>query len=90
MDFSISQVNTVAVADGALLGSLSEEEKRNMFFGLEPLVRAVPNEGERILEVLNGLSPLLATKVIDLIPQETLLKALGINSQTTLPSGEPN
>jgi hypothetical protein len=43
----------------------------------------IPNEGDKILATLNSLSPLLATKVIDLIPKETLLKALGIQTQET-------
>jgi hypothetical protein len=45
----------------------------------------IPSEGDRILKTLNSLSPLLATKVIDLIPPEKLLNALGIESpqQTT-------
>jgi len=40
----------------------------------------IPTEGDRILKTLNSLSPLLATKVIDLIPPEKLLNALGIES----------
>lgn len=79
-DWTISQKTPAAVADAALLQSLTENEKRRIFWGLEPTDRPIPTEGERILEVLNGLSPLLATKVIDLIPQEKLLEALGLNS----------
>lgn len=38
----------------------------------------IPTAGDKILKTLNSLSPLLATKVIDLIPENTLLEALGI------------
>lgn len=79
-DFTISQKTPAAVADAALLNALTEDEKRRIFWGLEPTERPIPNEGERILTVLNGLSPLLATKVIDLIPKEMLLEALGLNN----------
>jgi hypothetical protein len=63
---------------------------RNMFgaqidwtiseFGVEV---NIPNEGDKILGTLNTLSPLLATKVIDLIPKQTLLDALGIETDST-------
>jgi hypothetical protein len=79
-DWAISQKTPAAVADAQLLQSLTEDEKRRIFWGLEPTERPIPSEGERILEVLNGLSPLLATKVIDLIPKEKLLEALGLNT----------
>jgi hypothetical protein len=83
MDFSISQKQPVAVADSALLEDLSPEERRRIFWGLEPIERNVPSEGEKILEILGNLSPLLATKVIDLIPQQNLLDALGIKGEET-------
>lgn len=35
-DFTISQKSTVTVADPALLQDLTEDERRNIFFGLEP------------------------------------------------------
>jgi hypothetical protein len=37
MDFSISQKQPLAVADAALLDVLTADEKRNIFWGLEPL-----------------------------------------------------
>lgn len=37
MDFTISQKQPVAVPDGALLDVLTADEKRNIFWGLEPL-----------------------------------------------------
>jgi hypothetical protein len=43
----------------------------------------IPREGDKILGTLNALSPLLATKVIDLIPKQTLLDALGIETDST-------
>jgi len=38
----------------------------------------IPSAGDKILKTLNSLSPLLATKVIDLIPENTLLESFGI------------
>ena len=91
MDFTISQVQPLAVADTNLLNSLTEDEKRNIFWGLEPIERQLPSEGEQILSTLNGLSPLLSTKVIDLIPKQTLLDALGIKGEIQpTDNGEPN
>lgn len=40
----------------------------------------IPSEGDKILATLNSLSPLLATKLIDLIPQDILLTAFGIEN----------
>jgi len=45
----------------------------------------IPSEGDRILTTLNSLSPLLATKIIDLIPQDKLLSAFGITIEPTKP-----
>jgi hypothetical protein len=45
----------------------------------------IPSEGDRILSTLNSLSPLLATKLIDLIPQDKLLSAFGIIAEPTKP-----
>jgi hypothetical protein len=45
----------------------------------------IPSEGDRILSTLNSLSPLLATKIIDLIPQDKLLSAFGISTQPIKP-----
>ena len=42
----------------------------------------IPTAGDKILKTLNSISPLLATKVIDLIPENTLLEALGIPNKT--------
>jgi hypothetical protein len=42
MDFSISQKQPVAVADSALLDVLTAEEKRRIFWGLEPLTLNPP------------------------------------------------
>ena len=39
MDFTISQKQPVAVPDGALLDVLTADEKRNIFWGLEPLTQ---------------------------------------------------
>jgi len=43
----------------------------------------IPSEGDKILATLNGLSPLLATKMLDLIPAEILLTAFGIENKPT-------
>lgn len=43
----------------------------------------IPSEGDKILATLNSLSPLLATKLIDLIPQDLLLTAFGIENKPT-------
>jgi hypothetical protein len=69
---------------------------RNMFggaidwtvseFGVEV---NIPSEGDKILGTLNSLSPLLATKVIDLIPKQTLLDALGIETDSTTTEQTP-
>lgn len=43
----------------------------------------IPSVGDKILATLNQLSPLLATKVIDLIPKDILLEALGLPKEET-------
>lgn len=46
----------------------------------------IPSVGDKILNTLNQLSPLLATKVIDMIPQDILLDALGIPANSDTPN----
>lgn len=41
----------------------------------------IPSQGDKILATLNELSPLLATKLIDIIPQDILLTAFGIENK---------
>jgi hypothetical protein len=46
MDFTISQVQPLAVADSALLDVLTANEKRNIFWGLEPIEVKPVTSGE--------------------------------------------
>lgn len=80
-NFSIKQITPFNAIEPSMLQYLTESEIREKYLGLPPVDRPVPSDGERILSILNGLSPLLATKVIDMIPKDVLLSALGI--QTT-------
>lgn len=83
MDFAISQVQPLAVADPQLLASLTEDEKRNLFWGLEP-DKDIPTEGKKILTMLEKLSPALQAKVLDAITPDVLIKAFGIKSETPI------
>jgi hypothetical protein len=88
IDWEILEFQPYVVPDTALLQYMTQDEIRQMYLNLPPIERPVPNEGERILGILNGLSPLLATKVIDMIPKETLLSALGIDSGDQIQQAE--
>jgi len=79
-DFTISTFTPYQFIAPELFAVLTEDEKRATG-GYSPIERSIPTEGDKILEVLNGLSPLLATKVIELIPKQTLLDALGIKAE---------
>jgi hypothetical protein len=72
------------VSDANVISKLTEEEIRNIFFGLEPIERQLPTEGKKILQTLSTLSPLLATKIIELIPKQQLLDALGIKTDANV------
>jgi hypothetical protein len=84
LDFNISQIQPAFVSDANVISKLTEEEIRNIFFGLQPIERQLPTEGQKILETLSTLSPLLATKIIELIPQQQLLDALGIKTDANV------
>ncbi len=84
MDWKISRI-TSSYIETSLLPDMTKDERRALV-NLEPIVEEVPSAGKRILDTLNNLSPLLATKVIDLIDKEVLLDALGIeNKENTTP-----
>jgi hypothetical protein len=85
IDFTISEVQSTFI-EPQLYDVMTQDEKRNLI-SLAPVEQEIPNAGQKLLDTLNSLSPLLATKVIDMIPQDTLLEALGIKSQpNTLPN----
>jgi hypothetical protein len=84
LDFNISQIQPAFVSDANVISKLTEEEIRNIFFGLEPIERQLPTEGKKILQTLSTLSPLLATKIIELIPKQQLLDALGIKTDANV------
>lgn len=79
-DWTISEVKTTYI-EPSLYDVMTQDEKRNLI-SLAPIEQPVPSEGQRLLDTLNSLSPLLATKVIDMIPQDVLLTALGIKTTT--------
>lgn len=80
-DFTIASYSSDYI-EPSLMKDLTEDERRALI-GYEPKEQAVTSEGERILKVLNGLSPLLATKLVDLIPEDKLLNILGIKAENT-------
>lgn len=82
VDWAITKFTPVNYISNELYAVMTEDEKRALA-GLAPIERQIPSEGEKILATLNGLSPLLATKVIDMIPQDVLLSALGIKTGNT-------
>jgi hypothetical protein len=79
-EWTISEVKTTYI-EPVLFDVMTQDEKRNLI-SLAPVEQQVPSEGQKLLDTLNSLSPLLATKVIDMIPQDVLLSALGIKSNT--------
>jgi hypothetical protein len=86
IDWTISEVKDNYI-EPALLADMTPEERRNLL-SLPPVEQNIPSDGERLLKTLNGLSPLLATKVIDMIPQDLLLNALGIKAEIQTPGNE--
>jgi len=83
LDWTISEVKSNYI-DPALYPDMQKDERRNLI-SLPPEQTHIPTAGDVLLTKLNSLSPLLATKVIDLIDKETLLDALGIKSKIISP-----
>ena len=79
-DWSISSLSPIKYIPDSILNDLTADERRALV-GYPAKELNVPSEGEKLLSTLNSLSPLIATKILEYIPQDKLLEAIGIKSE---------
>lgn len=79
-DWSISSLSPIKYIPDSILNDLTSDERRALV-GYPAKELSVPSEGEKLLNTLNSLSPLIATKILEYIPQDKLLEAIGIKSE---------
>jgi hypothetical protein len=89
-NWALTEYTPVQYIEPSLYQFMSEEEIRGILLNLPPRDIDTPTAGQKMLDTLNSLSPLLATKVIDLIPKDKLLEALGLPSEPDAPQTPPN
>ncbi len=78
-DWNISTLAPIKYIPDAILNDLTADERRALI-GYPVKELSVPSEGEKLLNTLNSLSPLIATKILEYIPQDKLLEAIGIKA----------
>lgn len=76
--WKISEYTPINYVSPELLSKMTEDEIRVKLLGLDPIVRELPTEQEKILATLNSLSPLLAAEIVKNMPTEELLGLVGI------------
>ncbi|GAA4434595.1 hypothetical protein GCM10023188_25690 [Pontibacter saemangeumensis] len=76
-DWTLTSLNIIKAVPEQIWQIMTEEEKRN-FGGYSPLEKEQTPEGEKVLNALNSLSPLVATKVLESMTKEQILALVGL------------
>ncbi|MEJ8803124.1 hypothetical protein [Pontibacter sp. H249] len=79
IDWTLSSLNIIKAMPEQAWQAMTEDEKRN-FLGLQPLETEQTSEGQKTLNALNSLSPLVATKVLESMTKEQILDLVGLNT----------
>ncbi|GAB3822137.1 hypothetical protein GCM10028895_25910 [Pontibacter rugosus] len=82
-DWTVSSLNLIKAVPEQVWQIMTEEQKYN-FAGLAMPEKEQSTEGEKTLNALNSLSPLVATKVLEAMTKEQILALVGLdqNSKT--------
>lgn len=80
-EWKITEYTPITYYPSELIAKMTEDEVRMRLGGLPPIERDAPTEQDKILSTLNSLSPLIATEIIKAMPQEELLKLVGIKAK---------
>lgn len=76
-DFAVAPLNPVDYVDPAVVGKMTDDELRALQ-GLPPLEKPQDTEAQQTLKALNGLSPLVATKVLNSMSADEIRALIGL------------
>lgn len=81
LDWTVSSLSILKAVPDQVWQTMTEEERRN-FGGLAQLEKEQSTEGEKTLNALNSLSPLVATKVLEAMTKEQILALVGLDQNS--------
>lgn len=87
-DFTISKFMPMSYISDKLLDDLSPEERRALI-GYEPM-QVNEDANKKIIDTLNGLSPLLAASIVKAMKPEALLELVGIDKSNAVEEIPPD
>ena len=91
LDLSVTPLDPVDYIDPAVIAKMTDDEIRALR-GLPPLEKPQDTEAEKTLKALNGLSPLVANKVLEKMTDEEVRSLIGLppaEDSTTPPTPTP-
>ncbi|GAA4362771.1 hypothetical protein GCM10023185_31020 [Hymenobacter saemangeumensis] len=90
LDFGVTPLNPVEYIDQAVVAKMTDDELRAVQ-GLPPLEKPQDTQAEKTLKALNGMSPLVATKVLEELTSAEIRSLAGlapITVQTPRPKAQ--
>jgi hypothetical protein len=89
LDFTVTPLDPVDYIDPAVAATMSDDELRATR-GLPPVDKPEDSEAEKTLKALNGLSPIVATKVLNNMTEEEIRGLIGLGAkEETTPTPTP-
>ncbi len=88
LDFTVTPLDPVDYIDPTVAAKMTDDELRATR-GLAPIEKPQDTEAEKTLKGLNGLSPLVATKVLDNMTAEEIRGLVGLAALTPITKPRP-
>jgi len=89
LDFTVTPLDPVDYIDPSVAAKMSDDELRATR-GLPPVEKPEDSEAEKTLKALNGLSPIVATKVLNEMTSEEIRSLVGLAAKDeTTPTPKP-
>lgn len=89
LEWNISTLNPINYIETEVYQKMTDDEIRAIV-GLPPIEKESDAESERILAALNAMSPLVATKVLNYMSPEQILKLIGLQPDPNAKPVEEN
>jgi hypothetical protein len=89
LDLTVTPLNPVQFIDPLIAAKMTDDELRAIQ-GLPPVEKPQDSEAEKTLKALNGLSPIVATKVLNNMTEEEIRGLIGLGAkEETTPTPTP-
>jgi hypothetical protein len=82
LDFTVTPLNPVQFIDPLIAAKMTDDELRAIQ-GLPPVEKPQDSDAEKTLKALNGLSPIVATKVLNNMTEDEIRSLIGLGAKET-------